>query len=161
MEDRKRKWVKRKASNKKSSPFQFARERAASQPCADFSRGVTRMGRGEEGLWCNASQVTDEVPVLVETAETLRPWHWERVSKMVSDLTSYVPVRVALLLFLIGLTDIFLSWNQNVSHHLRQSICSQGPHSCSMDAALFKNQKIKNSFISRDAMQWRGKHLSS
>lgn len=38
-------------------------------------------------------------------------------------------LRTLLLLFLIGLTDIFLSRNQNVSNHLRQSICSQCSHS--------------------------------
>ena len=117
---------------------------------------MARTGGEEEGAFIYYSQGADEVPSLVEIGATLKPWHWERVSKVVSDLISSLPVQDPLLPFLIGLTDIFLSRNQNVSNHLRQSICSQCPHSCIMDAALFKN-----SFISRDTMQWRGKHLSS
>lgn len=90
---------------------------------------------------CGAKRGRDEAPGLGEML-TLRPWQWESVSKMVSDLISSIPTQDPLLLFLIGLTDIFLSRNQNVSNHLRQSICSQCPHSSSTDAALFKTSFI-------------------
>lgn len=132
----------------------FARDKAAIQSCLDFS-AMARMGQRRRGFDAMPSGAGMRRQVC-GNAETLRPWHWESVSKMVSDLISHIPTQDPLLLFLIGLTDIFLSRNQNVSNHLRQSICSQCPHSCRTDAALFKN-----SFISRDTMQQRGKHLSS
>lgn len=59
---------------------------------------------------------------------------------MVSDVISYIPAQDPLLLFLVGLTDIFLSRNHNVSNHRRQSICSQCPYSRSTEEALFKKQ---------------------
>lgn len=157
MEEKKENHTKRKHKTKSLLCFSLARRgQPSSLVLVLASQCHDKDGEVEKAFGRNAQQSKDEAPGLVETGETLRPGHWESVSKMVSDLIFYIPAQDALLLFLIGLTDIFLSRNQNVSNHLRQSICSQCPHSCSTDAALFKN-----SFISRDTMQQRGKHLSS
>ena len=44
------------------------------------------VGMGEvekKGFGRDAKQGRDEAPALVETAEPLRPWHWESAIKMV------------------------------------------------------------------------------
>ena len=119
---------------------------------------MVRMGEAsEEGIlkWCQAGQGWGSGSYGNSCdLKTLAWGQHNQDGEVIWSLT--FPAQDPLLLFLIGLTDIFLSRNQNVSNHLRQSICSQCPHSCSRDAALFKN-----SFISRDTMPGRGKHLSS
>lgn len=102
------------------------------QPCTSclaFWQCQARDEGVEKGFWCHAKQVSDEAWGLLEIAEILIAEMGRACARREGVWSFAFLVRALLLLFLIGLTDIFQSRNQNVSNHLRQSICSQCPHS--------------------------------
>lgn len=99
------------------------------QSCLAFCQCQASNEEVEKGFWCHAKRVSDEAWGLLEIAEIWIPGMWRACERREEVWSFAFLLRTLLLLFLIGLTDIFLSRNQNVSNHLRQSICSQCPHS--------------------------------